>query len=151
MNDKTRRMFIVFFAGLVFGLALGVVGAGIRSGTGSAELRKHFEQVNRDLDTAISAQREAAGRAAGLQAELHGIRDHARSLEEGTRRVEARAGSLGARTESLADNLDGIAERSGELADGIKRASGSLEESRILLDELGVILRSLPAGFGAED
>ena len=148
MNDKTLRIFIAFFAGLVIGLALGAVGAGIRN---PAELRKHLEQVNRDLGAAIDAQREAAERASGLQAELHGIRDHARSLEEGTRRVEARAGSIGARADSLADNLDGIAERSGELADGIKRASGSLEESRILLDELGIILRGIPAGIGAED
>jgi len=144
VNDKTRRVCIAFIAGIAVGLALGAVGAGIRRDGTSAELREHLEQVNRDLNTAIGAQREATERASRLQTELHGIRDYARSLEEGTRRVEARAGSL-------ADKLDGIAERSGELTDGIKRASGSLEESRVLLDELGVILRGLPAGFAADD
>ena len=144
VNDKTWRVFIAFVAGLVLGLALGALGAGIRGNGGSAELKQRLEQVNRDLGTAIDAQREASQRASRLQAELQGIADHARSLEEGTRRIEARAGNL-------AEQLNGIAARSGDVADGIHRASGSLEESRILLDELGLILGSLPAGFGNED
>jgi len=144
VNDKTLRVLIAFVIGIALGIALGALFAGIRKSGDSAELKRHLEQVNRDLDTAITAQREAADRASRLHAELGRVRDHARSLEEGTRRIETR-------TDSLADNLDGIAERSGELADGIQRASGSLEESRVLLEELGVIVRSLPSGLRTED
>ena len=132
-------MVIAFAAGVALGLALGTLGARSRGSGESAKLREHLEQVNRDLGTAIGAQREAAERASRLQAELHRITDYARNIEEGTRRIETRAGSL-------AEQLDGIAVRSGELADGIQRASGSIEESRILIDELGTILRSLPGG-----
>ena len=145
------RVFFTIIAGLVLGFALGTLGFGIRENRERRDLRKRLEQVNRDLRTAIDSQREAAERASRLQAELQGITDHARILEEGTRRIEARAGNLEARTGNLAEQLGGIADRSGELADGISRSSGSLEESRILLDELGTLLRRLPAGSGKED
>jgi methyl-accepting chemotaxis protein len=149
LNDK-KRFFIAllaFIAGILLGLVIGTLGAGFR-GSGkqsdSAELRERLEQVNRDLFRAIDSQREAAERASRLQTELQGITDYARKLEEGTRRAEARAGSV-------ADQLDGIIEQSGELADGINRASGSLEESRILLDELGTLLYGLQGDSGREN
>ena len=110
----------------------------------SGEPRERLEQVNRDLGSALDSQREAAERASRLQTELQGITDYARSIEAGAGRLEARAGNIEARTESLAERLDGIIEQSGELALGIGRATDSLEESRILLDELGILLRSLP-------
>ena len=142
MNDKKPLVIVlfVFAAGIVLGFLFGTLGAGYRN---SGELREYLEQVNRDLDSAVSSQREAAERAARLQAELLGITEHARRIEEGTRRTEAR-------TESLAKNLGGIAQASGELADGISRAHISLEESRILLDELGTLVRGLP-GFGGKE
>ena len=130
-----------FGIGLVLGLTLGAFRSGIRSSGERREFRERLEQVNRDLGTAIESQREAAERASRLQTELQGITDHARSIEEGTRDAEARAGSL-------AQHLGGIADKSGELADGINRASDSLEESRILLDELGTIIRGLPGDGG---
>ena len=144
MNDKKPFFFAILalIAGLVLGFFLGTLGAGFRGGD-RGELRERFEQVNRDLDTAISAQREAAERASRLQAELQGITEYARKLEEGTRRIEIRAGSI-------ADQLDGIIDQSGELADGIDRAGDSLKESRILLDELGIVLRTVP-GFGGTE
>jgi len=142
LNDKKILFFVCFFiAGVVLGLVLGNLGTGI---LGNRELRKRLEQVNRDLRTAIESQREAAERASGLQTELQRVRDHAGNIEAGTGRLEARTGSL-------AEQLDGIAHRSGELSDGINRASDSLEKSRVLLDELGVIVRSLPGSFGKED
>jgi len=144
LNDKTPRVYFALAAALVLGLFLGALGSRIMGSGESAELRERFEQVNRDLRTAIDSEREAAERAAGLQTELQGITDHARILEAGTQRLEARTGNL-------AKQLDGIAHQSGELADGIGRASDSLEESRILLDELGTILRGLPAGGGKQD
>ena len=152
LNEKIPfyYVFAVFAAGLVLGFAAGALGAGI-SWTGkrpdsgeSAERKQRLEQVNRDLGAAIDSQREAAERASRLQTELQGVTEHARNLEEGTRRLEARAGGLETRTGTLAEQLDGIIDQSGELADGINRASGNLEESRILLDELGAILRNLP-------
>ena len=136
-------MFLVFAAGLILGLALGALGS-IRRGGERRELRERLEQVNRDLRAAINSQREAADRASRLQAELQGITEHARSLETGTRRAQTRA-------ESIAEHLNGIADRSGELADGINRASGSLEESRSLLDELGTLLRGLPGSGGTQN
>ena len=144
LNDKRLLYLLLFFAAaLILVLALGALGT-IRRNWESRELRQRLEQVNRDLRTAIDSQREAAERASRLQAELQGITEYARSLEAGTRRAEARAGNL-------ADYLDGIADRSGELADGINRASDGLEESRILLDELGTLVRGLPGGGGREN
>ena len=133
---KALYLILIIFA-FLGGLALGALGAGFGGSGGRKELRERIEQVTRDLNAALESQREAAVRASKLQTELQGITDHARSLEEGTRRAEARAGSL-------AQQLDGIIDQSGELSDGINRASDSLEESRILLDELGTLLRSLP-------
>ena len=141
---KPFIVILIFIAGLVLGLALGAFGARRRSGGERRELRDRLEQVNRDLGTAIGSQREAADRASRLQAELQGVTEHARSIEEGTRRAEARAGSL-------AQYLDGIIDQSGELADGINRAQGSLEESRVLLDELGTLVRLLPGIGGREN
>ena len=136
-------MLLSFFAGLALAFAIQALGAGYGGSGSKRELRERLEQVNRDLDAAIHSQREAGERAARLQAELQGITEHARSIEEGTRRAEARAGNL-------ARQLDGIIDQSGELADGIGRAQGSLEDSRVLLDELGTLLRSLPGSFGKE-
>ena len=126
-------------AGLIIGYATGTLGAKFRWAGESKQLRKHLEQVNRDLGAAIDSQREAGERASRLQEELQGITDYARSLEAGTRRAEARAGSI-------AKQLDGIIGQSGELRDGIDRASGSLEDSRLLIDELGTLLRLIPGG-----
>ena len=139
-------MLLALAAGLFVGFALGNLGPGLRGygrdyGPGNSELRERLEQVNRDLSAAIDSQREAAERASRLQAELLGITEYARSLEEGARRAEERAGSLEARIGVLSRHLDGIADQSVELSDGINRASSSLEESRVLLDELGTLLR----------
>jgi len=131
----------VFIAGLAIGLIIGTLGPGFRR---DGQLRERFEQVNRDLGAAIDSQREAAERAARLQTELQGITEYARILEEGTRRAEER-------TASLTEHLDGIIAQSGELADGINRASDSLEESRILIDELGTLLGALQANGGTEN
>jgi type II secretory pathway pseudopilin PulG len=130
LNGK-RTLYLVIFAlaGLVIGFILGALGPGIRGGR-ERDLRERLEQVNRDLRTAIDSQREAAERASRLQEELLGITEHARNIEEGTGR--------------LAEQLDGIIDQSGELAGGIIRAQDSLEQSRILLDEFGNILRGLP-------
>lgn len=108
------------------------------------ELGKRLEQVNRDLGSALSSQREASERAARLQEELQGIAEYARILKTGTGHIETGIGAF-------ADNLGGIAVQSGELADGIDRSYNSLEESRILIAELGTILRSLQADGGAEN
>ena len=137
-------MCAAFGVGLALGLALGIVGAGRRGTAERWELRKRLEQVNRDLGAAIDSQREAAERASRLQTELHGITNNARSLEEGTRRAEERA-------DSLALQLGGIANQSGELSNRINRAQDSLEESRVLLDELGALLYSLPGVIGKEN
>jgi predicted nuclease with TOPRIM domain len=148
MDDKKNWIFILIFSvGLVFGIASSAFFFGIRAGkpgAGDSELKFRLEQVNRDLESALHAQREAADRASRLQAELQGITDYARIIEAGTGRLEAGAGIL-------ADRLHGIIEQSGELADGIDRAVDSIEESRILLGELGTILRSISSDSGTED
>jgi len=140
LNGKQKffLFLFIFIAGIVLGLVLpNLASRFFRKGGGdSAELRERFEQVNRDLRAAIDAQREAERRAARLQTELQGLAEQARSIEEGTRRAETRAGGIAAQ-------LDGAIAQSGELADGIGRASDSLEDSRVLLDELGTILRGL--------
>jgi len=128
---------VTFICGLVLGFCV----FGFYAGTGrgsdnSAELGKRLEQVNRDFESALGAQREASERAAGLQAELKRITEYAGIIETGTGQLEARAGSI-------ADSFDGIIGQGGKLADGIGRASDSLEESRILLGELGAILLSI--------
>jgi predicted nuclease with TOPRIM domain len=147
-GKKTLFIILVFVVGLVFGIAAAALFFGIRAGKPgsgeSAELKFHLEQVNRDLESALNAQREAAERASRLQAELQGITDHARIIEAGTGRLEAGVGVL-------ADRLSGIIEQSGELADGIDRAVDSIEESRILLGELGTILRGLSPDCATEN
>ena len=156
LNDKTLHQFLAFVAGLALGVFLGALGAGImgigRLDSGeTTELRERLEQVNRDIGTAVDAQREAAERASRLQTELQGVTDHARIIEEGTRGLAARTGIAETRSGDLAEQLGGIIDQSGELTDGINRASGSLEESRVLLAELGIILRGLPGIGGKED
>jgi chromosome segregation ATPase len=140
MNGKPKffLFLFIFIAGIVLGIVLANLGGRFfrRGGGDSADLRERFEQVNRDLKSAIDSQREAERRAARLQTELQGIAEQARSIEEGTRRAEERAGGIAAQ-------LDGAITQSGELTDGINRASDSLEDSRVLLDELGTILRGL--------
>jgi len=138
-GKKFLFVFLLFAASLVVGYAFGAFGAKFRWAGESERLRTYLEQVNRDLGAAIDSQREAGERASRLQEELQGITEYARSLEAGTRRAEARAGSL-------AKQLDGIIDQSGELRDGIDRASGSLEDSRLLIDELGTLLRLIPGG-----
>ena len=150
MNAK-KTFFVVLFT-LVAGIVLGIFLANFSSRffarrTTDGELRERLEQVNRDLGAAIESQREAAERAARLQTELQGVTEHARNLEAGIRRLEAGIGSAEARTGNLAVQLDGIIDESGKLTDGINRAHGSLEESRLLIDELGVIIRGLPGSF----
>jgi len=145
MNDK-KPFFLflfIFIVGLALGLFLGLKGPGFFRSRGrtDADLRERFEQVSRDLKSAIDAQREAERRATRLQAErlqaeLQGIADQARIVEEGTRRAQGRA-------DSIAGQLDVIIDQSGELSSRINRASTSLEESRILLDELGTVVRGL--------
>ena len=149
LNDKKPfyRILVIFIAGLVLGLAIGTAGSIRRN----EELKSHLEQVNRDLDSAIDSQREAAERASRLQKELNGITEYARSIEAGTRKAQERTGNLEAGAESLAEQLDGVANRWGELADGIRRASGSLEENRILLNELGNIIHNLPYDSGKQN
>ena len=139
---KTAFIFILIFA---VGYFLGYGYSSFFAGRGRHQLRErilteHLEQVNSDLRAAHAAQREAAQRSARLQAELQRIAEYARSIETGTERIEARTGDL-------AERLDGIIEQSGKLTDGIDNAFDSLEESRILLGELGTILRSLPTGI----
>jgi len=140
LNGKQKffLFLFIFIAGIVLGVVLTNLGPRFfrKGGGDSAELRERFEQVNRDLRAAIDAQREAERRASRLQTELQGIAEQARSIEAGTRRAEERAGGIAAQ-------LDGAITQSGELADGINRASDSLEDSRVLLDELGAILRGL--------
>ena len=145
MNDKAsfHGIYLLFFIGLVLGIAMAALYFGRGAGT-SAELRERLEQVNRDLESAHAAQREAAERASRLQTELQGITEYARIIEAGTGRLEARAGNL-------AERLDGIIEQSGELTLGIDRAYDSLEESRILLGELGILLRALPGDRRTEN
>jgi len=130
-------IYAAFIIGLALGFGSGAMGSGNLFSGKQRELRERLEQVNRDLQSAVDSQREAAERAARLQTELQGVTDHARDLEDGTRRAEARTGGL-------AQQLDGIINQSGELTDGISRAQSNLEESRILLAELGFILRSIP-------
>ena len=140
MNGKKSFFLIlfVFIIGIALGIFLGTRGTGFFRDRGrtDSELRERFEQVSRDLESALQSQREAERRASRLQAELQGIADQARSIEEGARSAQGRAGDI-------AEQLDAIIDQSGELTDGIIRASGSLEESRILLDELGVIVLSI--------
>jgi predicted nuclease with TOPRIM domain len=147
-GNKVFFVIFIFGASLVFGFAITALFFGIRTGKSipgeSAELKRSLEQVNRDLESALAAQREASERASRLQAELQGITEHARIIEAGTGRLEAGVGIL-------ADRLSGAIEQSGELADGIDRAADSIEESRVLLSELGTILRSLSAGSGTEN
>ena len=142
---------VVFAAGIVLGAALGALGAGRRGNSERNDLRYLLEQVNGDLRTTIESQREAADRAARLQAELQGITEYARKLEEGAGRLESRTGDIETRAGNLSQQLDGIIDQSGELAEGINRASGSLEESRILLDELGIVLRGLQGNNGKQN
>jgi len=152
LNEKIPfYLVVVAVSMLIFGLVIGIAGAGIRGGRQRRDLSECLEQVNRDLLSAISSQREAAERASRLQTELLGITEYARNLEEGTRRLEERAGYLEARAGSLTDHLDGIIYRSVELADGINRASDNLEESRVLLDELGIVLFGLQGGGGRQN
>jgi len=154
LNVRTPRSFIfsALIAGLVFGLFIGALGGRFfDKRTASGELTNRLEQVNRDLDAAIGSQREAGERASRLQAELLLVTEHARSLEEGIKRLEAGIGSFEARTGNLAVALDRIIDESTELADGIVRAQDSLEESRILLDELGTLLFALPGSLGREN
>jgi len=148
--DAKKLLYPVLFT-FIAGFAMGTLGAKFGSRDERRELRERLEQVNRDLNAAFESQREAAERASRLQTELQGITDHARILEEGTRLIAARAGSAEARGRSLAEQLNGIIDESGELRDGINRANGSLEESRILLDELGTLLRILPGNSGEEN
>ena len=140
MNGKQKffLFLFIFIAGIVLGLVLPNLGRRFfrKSGGDPAELRERFEQVNRDLRAAVDAQREAERRASRLQTELQGIAEQALSIEAGTRRAEERAGGIAAQ-------LDGAITQSGELSAGINRASDSLEDSRVLLNELGAILRSL--------
>ena len=144
VNVKTRLVLIPFFAGLAIGFASGFAGWRIRVDAESSSLGAHLEQVNRDLDGIVSAQREIAGRASGLQAELSGIRDSAENIERG-------AGQITKRSENLADRLDGIVINSGELTYRIEQAESSIAESRILLDELGTILRGISASIADEN
>ena len=151
MNAK-KTFFLVLFTlvtGLVLGFLFGTFGPGFFAGR--PDSRELLEQVNRDLDAAIESQREAAARAARLQTELQGVTEHARNLQEGIRRLEAGIGSFEARTGNLALQLDGIINESGKLTDGINRAHDSLDESRILIDELGVIIRGLPGSIRQEN
>ena len=137
MHDKKLLIGIIvlsYAAGLVPGISC------LFTGRGDYKLRERLEQVNRDLGSAIDAQREAAERAGGLQTELQRITEYARSIETGTGRITAGAGSL-------AERLDRTIEQSGIIGDGIDRASFSLEESRILLGELGTILHGLQNGL----
>jgi len=128
--NGNKTLYLVLFIGFfVLGLSLGSL-AGYGNWGGRRELTERFEQVTRDLASAVESQREASDRAARLQTELQGLNDYAGRIQDGTR--------------SLADQLDRIIDHSGELSDGISRAYDSLEESRILLDELGTIIRSLP-------
>ena len=138
-KKKFFRSLFIFILGLVFGLVLAYFGSRYwRGRTTDTELRERLEQVSRDLQSAIESQREAERRASRLQSELQGIADQARFISEGTRRVEERAGNI-------AEQLDGAAFQSGELTDRINSASSSLEESRILVDELGTLVRSIQA------
>ena len=147
MNDYIKKRIIVFFiAVLVFGFYAGILGAGASAKSGSNDLGKRLEQVNSDLGAAIQSQREAGDRAARLQEELRFVTEYARILEEGSGKLAARTDSLEARAGNLSDQLSGIESLSGELTSGIIRAQDSLEESRILLDELGTVLRGLPGG-----
>ena len=104
---------------------------------GEGDLARRLEQVTGDLFSAIESQREAGERAALLQGELQRITDYAGSIEEGAGRIEA-----GSR--NLAEQLSGIIDKSGDLRDGIDRAYDSLEESRVLLNELRTIIQGLP-------
>ena len=144
---QNNPVFTVFTA-LVLGILFGYLGAGIhtRFRSGNGELHGYIEQVNRDLGAAIDSQREAAERASRLQADLRGITEYARNLEERSGQLAARTGSLEIRAGGLSEQLGGIIGQSGELTDGIIRAQDSLEESRVLLDELGTVLRRLPGG-----
>ena len=142
MNERKPLFIIFFIAVYLIGLAFGYLSR--TEPVADHELRELFEQALGDLNTAVESQREAAVRAARLQSELQGITDHAGFIQEGTGRIEARAVSLEDRGRDFADQLNRIIEQSGELSDGINRAYDSLEESRILIDELRIILQSLP-------
>ncbi|MCL2833689.1 MAG: hypothetical protein FWD78_11005 [Treponema sp.] len=152
MHEK-KLVYIIavsFICGLVPGLLLYAFSAGTRwhiadsAAAESAGLRERLEQVNRDLGSALSSEHEASERAARLQEELLGIAAYARSLEAGTGRIETGIGNL-------ADELGAIIVQSGELSGGIGRAFDSLDESRILLEELGIIIRGLQTDGAAEN
>ncbi|MDR0314220.1 MAG: hypothetical protein LBI14_11570, partial [Treponema sp.] len=74
MNGKKILFFIsVFVAGFILGIAVTAfftTGFGKPLSGESAELKRRLEQVNRDLESALAAQREASERASRLQTEL---------------------------------------------------------------------------------
>ena len=141
----------VFILVFIFGIVVGNISSSLfhradsRTLRGeSRELQHHLEQVNRDLAAALYSQRESAERAFRLQTELAFITEYARNLEEGTGRTALRAGNI-------TERLDGIIEQSIDLFIGIDRAYNSLEDSRILIGELGTIILKLQDSGGRED
>ena len=133
-----------FAAGLVLGICACALFFTVGQRSERGRLTKRLEQVNIDLERTRSAQRDASERARRLQEELAGITEYARSLESGSRRSALRAGEL-------TERLGSIIEFSGELEHGIERAQSSLNDSRVLVDELGTILRGIQVVGGTEN
>lgn len=141
--SKTPCRF-AFAAGLVLGLALAAIFFGIRANGERERLRERAVQVDRDLESARRSQREAQERAGRLAEELEELAGYAREIERRTGRIENGIGTL-------TDGIDSALEHSGKISDGLSLAANSIDESRVLLDELGTILRSLSPNRGTTD
>ena len=128
-------------AGFVLGFAAAAFFFGIRTQGNREQLRERADQVTRDLESARAAQREAQERAGRLAEELAELAGYAREIERRTGRIEAGIGTI-------AGGIDSALEHSGKLADGLNLAASSIDESRLLIDELGTIIRGISPDSG---
>lgn len=108
------------------------------------ELSDRAVQAYRDLWEARSAQRDAQERAVRLQEELGRLADYAADIETRARKAEDRA-------IDLVGSIRNAQDECGELQKGIGRAQSSIDESGILIAELGNLLRSLQTAGGTTD
>jgi hypothetical protein len=133
-----------FVGGLVLGITAAAVFFGIRANGERERLRERTVQVDRDLESARRSQREAQERAGRLAEELEELAGYAREIER-------RAGLIESELGTLAGGIDSALEHSGRIADGLGLAADSIDESRVLIDELGTILRGLSPNRGIAD
>jgi hypothetical protein len=133
-----------FVGGLVLGITAAAVFFGIRTNGERERLRERTVQVDRDLESARRSQREAQERAGRLAEELEELAGYAWEIEK-------RTGLIESGIETLAGGIDSALEHSGRIADGLGLAADSIDESRVLIDELGTILRGLSPDRGIAD